>query len=1001
MRNLLNNKDFKKLKELQKLNENMDFSNDIGWSETLVGSLLNKLFSFAAKNIKMVILSRLKKKLEDQYLKAALITLSKYEVKLEQEEHSNIVVFNFSAISVDEKYKKSATIIGKDLHIQLPDGQDLNNWKTKIEGLNGTTWKILYTKDGKQDSIENEQLSPLLSTFDIEFTAANGKTKDTYSVTVNDAKNGSTDLDVYVQDNNNDNSGSIVYPEISENTYSFNIESMENKRFVLIPITPTTTITPGDDDGERYILDITEEQHKFTITAANGNTREITCVVKVEAKDDDKEEPKALGQGEQKPKALGVGKKYELMKKMDVETQSRQIELYKNSHRDDCLSENDSAILLKTIEKIESQIKKTNKLSNLLDNAQEPSDAIAKYVKNKDNIKSYGEKLSTLLNDLKQKYESITDKKELSDEEVKQLVKSTIQKSETTQEETQEVQENPYKDVSMEELKTKIKEVEPGSVEYKKIDSEIQRRNKKELENYEKNKEKYKAESEEVIKKMLQRTDLSDEDKKRLNKAIAVAKHLDTVGDPSAWRKFKDIIKKIDSTYEFVNESRYTHYLRNKYYAELDAMYEGIQSTEDVDTSVNSVMGQYKSDDMKKVLKNYGNVKLDKVPPNQMADWFNDPNEGAARRAEATKNVDKEALKEIALKAEYIYNQEKYKDESSKTYTRVNFTTTVTDMKKLERKWEILKRKAKSAFSSFFVDENNNFPQILDPNALLNSDTAFIKTFGQYQEENPGKTRLGDPNPINPDDPDVLKKLKIMNTEDGLKKGNYGLITFKPTTIDKELGMAVKKIEIQINNEKINAFKFIGLFDFTIIYNGVNENKELSENDIEDLISKNNYSGIQNITDNIEDSNLKNEILRLYQDYRPTSNPLFQSTLKKSGIGKPSGKKIATFFVSKKNAKTGAKKFLHFNINIDPKKSFISRIKDSKSIIAFESVLPQDSTKANYDFGFTIIKTYSIDDSVLDFWKLVVNKNEEKTKTDALVNNPEVHGMINELLLKK
>jgi hypothetical protein len=80
MRNIIGQKDFiNKYKNVVSIYETadpgMDFSNRTGWSQSLVGRALNKTFSFISKKAYMLVLNSLKKRLDDEYMRALLKTL--------------------------------------------------------------------------------------------------------------------------------------------------------------------------------------------------------------------------------------------------------------------------------------------------------------------------------------------------------------------------------------------------------------------------------------------------------------------------------------------------------------------------------------------------------------------------------------------------------------------------------------------------------------------------------------------------------------------------------------------------------------------------------------------------------------------------------------------------------------------------------------------------------------------------------------------------------------
>ena len=78
-----------------------DFSNRVGFAESLVGRAINGLFSMFAKNTKKVRLLFLKQKLENEYLAAVLRTCMKHNVAEEQMTSTKDEVFG-SSISITE-----------------------------------------------------------------------------------------------------------------------------------------------------------------------------------------------------------------------------------------------------------------------------------------------------------------------------------------------------------------------------------------------------------------------------------------------------------------------------------------------------------------------------------------------------------------------------------------------------------------------------------------------------------------------------------------------------------------------------------------------------------------------------------------------------------------------------------------------------------------------------------------------------------------------------------
>jgi len=96
-KNLLPQADFKKIYEnIQiektelfsdyKLNEDMDFSNKLGWSQSVVGSAINKIFSFVTKYVEYIKLGILKKQIDNEFRKAVLVAIDAMNLTIKEKD---------------------------------------------------------------------------------------------------------------------------------------------------------------------------------------------------------------------------------------------------------------------------------------------------------------------------------------------------------------------------------------------------------------------------------------------------------------------------------------------------------------------------------------------------------------------------------------------------------------------------------------------------------------------------------------------------------------------------------------------------------------------------------------------------------------------------------------------------------------------------------------------------------------------------------------------------
>jgi len=183
MKHILNPSDFKKLKNkinetkltsYEKLYEDLDFSNKIGWSESLIGRFVNKIFSFTAKQAQKLQLKKLRNLLIDEYLKAVMLTVAETKPEVFKEK-SNLAILNFEL-----KNSKNNEIYDIDNNSKTYDIIYKLDKNTSYEDC-----ELIITCDDDDVKFSPEKISPVKNDNIINAVAPDNKTKYRYNVIVN------------------------------------------------------------------------------------------------------------------------------------------------------------------------------------------------------------------------------------------------------------------------------------------------------------------------------------------------------------------------------------------------------------------------------------------------------------------------------------------------------------------------------------------------------------------------------------------------------------------------------------------------------------------------------------------------------------------------------------------------------------------------------------------------------------------------------------------------
>lgn len=512
-------------------------------------------------------------------------------------------------------------------------------------------------------------------------------------------------------------------------------------------------------------------------------------------------------------------------------------------------------------------------------------------------------------------------------------------------------------------------------------------------------------ESEKIISKLTRRAALIHPDSKHFGdnkeKMAAFYDKINKVLDNIITAKsMKDV--KVDSiaTYDSDNKKFITEsYKYDLYFEELNNLFDEILNSENLnEAKISTILSNKKlSKNIKNIDNLYGEINLEQLDPKLILEEFK---KNPKLKQLAIDRVNQEALKEIQLRAEWLYDSEKNKDTSSEVYTRVNFTVTKADTNKLLNVWLKKVANIKAVYTPFFANEQG-FPQKLDPIALVRSDETFRKNYNQYTKENgPEQSQnLGNMSSVNnTSDPDILKRVGLVDLgADGLKDSQTGIFEIVTDQTNIRMGLVLSAIQ----KDGIMMFTFVGLVDYKKIYDEINANQKATDDEISKIIEKHNYIStrdkIRSILDvKVDDENLRKQIIEIYKAYSPKPDPKYKS----------STNNFLTFFTQgKQNMIQGVKKMIQITIVTDASYNVIeTSVSDTtnRAALKYEKIDTMSVLKDNsgiitkYIFTFNIKNVFRI--SKYNLWNINNDTLNVKISDKYIRNDNKIIDKIKSLL---
>lgn len=406
--------------------------------------------------------------------------------------------------------------------------------------------------------------------------------------------------------------------------------------------------------------------------------------------------------------------------------------------------------------------------------------------------------------------------------------------------------------------------------------------------------------------------------------------------------------------------------------------YESIFTTNEYniinESVISSIFGN-KKDNYRQALKDYGKLELTKLDPQKMAKLFQNNDD---LRKKAVNNVNKEALKEIQVRAGWLYDSKKYgEDAINKHYARVNFTVTEADRLKLKNIWELYIKESKKLYFPFFKDSTGVFPPILDPQALLKQDEKYAETLANDDKKGIVKNftdilkykELAD---------DIMKSdYKLEPIPSGLVDGTYGIVEIRTSdrTLSKysegTLGMKVYFTE----KHGVKTWIYLGMVNMKNIKEAVEDAKRSKKYDdsvLKDIIIKNDYS-FKDTRDerinNVDDPEFRTYITNVINEFSKRNDPKIKNA--------PNSDKYVVVFSrntrisERKDRGSALSNFVQAAIINDGSnyKQYITHIitpGQSSELVDYNNVVL--SKKKEYNFEFNFIKISRINTTAMPIW---------------------------------
>lgn len=364
----------------------------------------------------------------------------------------------------------------------------------------------------------------------------------------------------------------------------------------------------------------------------------------------------------------------------------------------------------------------------------------------------------------------------------------------------------------------------------------------------------------------------------------------------------------------------------------------------------------------KELLKVYGNIDIKSLNSSGVAKKFEDNPE---LRTLATTLVNKESIKEIQLRAEWMYDDEKYKDKGKEAYSRINFTTSGADMSKLKNTWLKKIKSVTSNYLIFFGDKEGRFPQTLDPVALISSDNGFRKDFSEFKSDGTTKKETNlDPTKDIPASPNIINvgKLKTGSPNDE----GRGLFVIETTN-----NQIVAMIYQHLKSGDGHCYKFLGMLDWDKICKDAMD-KSLSDDKIKEIIKTYHYDS-------------KN--LDMASDKFKSIYKSFRGSDKWGDIGANVNNSTIAFFKSKNVESGGPQNMPQILIKSEDDwkttKGYVAQVKEKKLVEKFKTLdefkgkYNSTQINTNFKFSFNVKYNYTISEDAYDIWGIQKLKSDE------------------------
>lgn len=416
------------------------------------------------------------------------------------------------------------------------------------------------------------------------------------------------------------------------------------------------------------------------------------------------------------------------------------------------------------------------------------------------------------------------------------------------------------------------------------------------------------------------------------------------------------------------------------------------------DTNLTSILSDLKmTPEEKDMMKAYGKLDFGALDNKGIMKKFIDNPE---LRKKAVILVNKEAIKEIQLRAGWLYDEQygassvdgKYADKRSGVYNRINWTTTEPDMAKIGNNWQKKIKKVTSNYLPFFSDESGRFPAGLDPISLVRSDIAWRGKYDEFTDANlgvlPPDSQLNTTPELSSGGSDgEVNWWKRVGLKQGqtANDGNYGVFDIV-TTSGREVLLIFQKLQ----GQGLYAYKFLGLVDYKNLLVEINKDPKMDEKKAFDILIKYHYTKSTKVTDNNTTplDKADEDFKKIYGAFRGSGD--LSVSLSDSTI----------VYFAKQDIKDGPKSLPQITFSKQPPsaidwsnfKTFITKtIEKNSKVAGREEITNFADVKRfqtdDFKFKFRIGKFFTLVASPDKRWSLnLVQENEDKMRNEVIKN---------------